>query len=131
MMKSGSPITYFFTAYIMDVFYHIWAILCIILIPDFFGLHFFGMYVPGLLWVFANPLFLYVFSYGLTRDRRLSNGVLLGIIITCSSLGLLVADLSLSYWSSSSSVHTVLLITSILFAWIPTIDLMFSMLAIS
>jgi hypothetical protein len=92
---------YFVSSYIVDVFYHLWAMVCIILLPDFFGLHFFGMYIPGLLWVFANPLFLYVFTYIFIRDSRMSPSVVYGGFSLFFTFAFLVADLGTSFWTKT------------------------------
>ena len=128
MMKSGAPVTYLFTRYLKDVFTHVWALLCIGLIPLAFNLSFDGIALPGLLWALSNPLFIYAFSYHFVRDRRVRAGVLTGFFILFSSIILIYIDLVLAIAFSNLAFYKIVLIISIFFIWMPSFNFLMSII---
>lgn len=131
MMKSGAPFTYFFTKYILDVLMHLFALVCVIWLPAAFGLHFEGLWVSGILWVISDPLFMHCWTYHLVREKRFKRkhffGSYLSILTTC----LVFINTALGYYSTTRIAHLTVLCTSLPLIWIPTFNLMMSIIAVT
>lgn len=128
MMKSGAPFTYLFTRYLKDILLHVWALLCIALIPLAFNLSFDGIALPGILWALSNPLFIYAFSYHFVRDRRVNSNILGGVFILLSSFILIYIDLALAIGFLNLTYYKVVLIISIFFIWMPSFNFLMSII---
>lgn len=131
MMKSGAPITYFFSKYLFDVLIHTWALFCMVFIPSFFGLTFGDLWLPGWLWVFANPLFVYALSYHFVRDRKMPAKNLIIGFSTFAFVFIIYIQLFLNAYTATLVLYKVCLGTSILFCWIPSFNLLLAIIAVT
>ena len=129
MMKSGAPLTYFFTKYLIDLFLHLWGLSCLLLISALFGFHFEGVWLAGLLWILSNPLFLGCLVYYFVRTKGHSFSSVMAVYNMMQILSILFLTFTLNVYSTSLMWHKLVLGGSLLFAWMPTTNLLMALVS--
>jgi hypothetical protein len=98
MTKSGEKKMYFAAMYLVDLVTHAIAVGVIISVIYAFGMRIEGILVFGLLFVIANPLFIYSIVIFMGLNRRKSANFATGTLTAMISIFLLMVNLTGALW---------------------------------
>lgn len=98
MTKSGEKKMYFASLYLVDLITHAIAVSVIIAVIYAFGMRIEGIWLFGLLFSMANPLFIYSIVIYMGLNRRKSANFATGTLTGMISLFLLIVNATGALW---------------------------------
>ena len=92
MQKGGTKLSYFLGHYTLDVFHNFMLLAVMELVIMMFGIACERFWVIGIIWSFADPLFIYVLAYTFIYAWKWNKTIVYTIIFVCAFMGNIVAS---------------------------------------
>lgn len=129
MTKSGEKKIYFAAMYLVDFITHFIAVTVIITVIYAFGMRVEDIFVFGLLFSLANPLFIYSIVTFMGLNRRKSSNVTVGILTGMFGLFLIIVNITGTLWYNQVTYSTAKGVGTV-FIWLPLANFVYSITSV-